>query len=623
MRNYTILLGGLEISKETPAQLTDNFSVEFPSPNPRKTKVENIKVWDTNDEQNGFAIFNQAVQAQGWQNPIPLQIIDNTTNTYLFDGFTLPYSPLVRRDIRKKSYVLPLAEYGQDFEEVLSRVHLRQFAPSPFVYTPWNAATNYVVNFFISPQNIVVSFQNKLYKATQNNVNIRPDSATGSNVWQLVGGVPYPTAFTTNDYETIFCVVEEPESPQDAAYWLNAVLYVATLFIIAVEIAQDTIRLFSADLSGSQQVASAFGLLVRGFTFLVLILELLAYFIVPIRKYNAIKVRKLLEKALNHIGYNFQSSILQNPIFDNLVWIAPTDSPAVISGRPTNIPIPDMTLGEFCGIFAQKFKAKFKPQGNTQNTNKVILFETEDFYWELNTPSTGQPNGFIIPSMQEEGEIIPTNYDELHANYTLRFAKDASDRSIRKERYSQGITAMFEIQQSLDTEKQALTKSETVELPVSQAIRKGGDSFFQKLFNSIYDALSFIIGNVDRGGDRRGCMVIPTNNISVDKLFISDGRNLISKDNDKYINAAYLYENYHKKSINKQWIRVFSKAPFVQQPRFAKELYHWNVCQDEEGNVCVVSKFERDIDTQIINLEYRYSANFQDADLITESYSVD
>jgi hypothetical protein len=257
------------------------------------------------------------------------------------------------------------------------------------------------------------------------------------------------------------------------------------------------------------------------------------------------------------------------------------------------------------------------------NGQRTIYFETEDFYWSLQSPTTGQQNNFIIPSMQNEGEIIPTNFDELYANYTLRFSKDATDRKNRKQNYREGLTAVFEIKNSLDLEKRALTRTEEINLPYAQAMRKGGDSTFQQLFNGIYDALSFIVGNVDKGGNRRGCVMIPSGNVLEDKIFITDGKNLVSDKDEKYINAGYLYENYHRKSINKQWIRVSAKAPFTQQPRFAKQLYYWNTCLDEQGNTCVVTNFERDINKGTINIEYRYQEQYQDSNLITERFTID
>ena len=614
MRNYTILMNGLPISQETPAELTDSFSVDFPSPNPQKTAVENLKVWDTNDEYNGFRIFYQAVQQNGWHNPIPVQIIDNTTSETIFNGFTLPFSPAVKQDIRKKSLVLPLIEYGQNFEDVLQRVHLRRFAAATESFTTWSSAVNYT-------KGSVVNFQNNLYKANNNNTNVSPTSVIGSNVWQLIGSTPVPNAFTNADYEVIYCVEEEPDSQTDAAYWLTFLLSLVTLFLLLVDITQEIIRLGSID--PANFAAAVVGLALKSVVLLVYVYQLIAGFVIPIRKYYAIKVRKLLEKAFNFLGYGFKSSILQSSIYDNLVILPRTNAEAVISGNPKNNPLPDSTLGELCANLASMFKGRFKPMTDINNGQRTIYFETEDFYWSLQSPTSGQQNNFIIPSMQNEGEIVPTNFDELYANYTLRFSKDATDRKNRKQNYREGLTAVFEIKNSLDLEKRALTRTEEINLPYAQAMRKGGDSTFQQLFNGIYDALSFLVGNVDRGGNRRGCVMIPSGNVLEDKIFITDGKNLVSDKDEKYINAGYLYENYHRKSINKQWIRVLAKAPFTQQPRFAKQLYYWNTCLDEQGNTCVVTNFERDINKGTINIEYRYQEQYQDSNLITERFTID
>lgn len=560
--NFQALLAGQQVAIEDALELTDNFVTEFPSPNPTKTQIENIKLWNTGDEYDGYKVYKQQVQNNGLYNPIPFEVTDLYTNEKIYNGFALPYadSAILKQDGEGNSIVLPLTEEEQDFDKICESVHLR-----------------------------------------------------GLN-------------FTNADFEIIYCVVEQPDTPQDAAYWLNAVLYLVTLFITVVDITQDGIRLFSADISGAQATAAILGITLKGLTLLFLIYELIANFIVPIRKYFAIKVRTLLERAFDSLGYGFQSSILSSPRYDNLVYLAATQEQAVIQGNPTNIPVPDMTLVEFMSIWAGTFNAKFKPMSDINNTSKQIYFENISFFWQAVNPNTGNQNSMIIPKMQNNGEIQLSNIQsELHSSYSLEFTKDATDMGMHKNSKAYSMTADFSIGNTIHQSVKALQNSKKISIPVSLAAAKGGDSFFQSLFNTIYDALSFIIGNIDKGGDRKNMLLIPTNSIGVDKIFISDGGNLISTQNSEILNAKNIYEEFHRTATiigGNQWVRISQKASFVEQPRFAKQLFYWNVCQDSEGRTCVVTKFTRNIETKLIEIEYRYQEDQIPTDLITEKITV-
>lgn len=621
--NYLALLAGQSIAIENALELTDNFVIEnFPSPNPTKTAIENIKCWKTNDEYDGYNVYEQQIAINGINNPIPFEVIDLDANEKIYNGFALPYAEgaLLKRDGDGNSIVLPLSEEEQDFDKICESVHLRGFMPAPYTYTPWNSSTYYSN---VNPN--VVSYKGSLYKAVLSHSGVAPDSVAGQNNWLLVGGVPYPGAFSYSDYEIQYCVVEQPDSPLDAAYWISFILSLVSLAIVVIDLIQDGIRLFSADISGAQATAAIVGLTLKGITLLFLIYQLIEGFVIPVRKYYRIKVKKILQKAFEYLGYTLKSSILNSPEFENLVYISKTHEQAVITGNPTNIPIPDMNLLDFMTIWANKFNAKFKPMGNINNNSKQIYFENISFFWQAVNPSTGRSNGFIIPKLKNDGTIQQCNYEELHENYSLSFADDASDMGNHKASKSHAVTAMFAEQNTTHKSVKALQGTLDIRLPVSLAAAKGGDSVFQKLFNTIYDALSFLIGNIDKGGDRRGMLLIPNNNIGVDKVFISDGGNLISSKNSETLSAANLYTRFHKSRTIKggfQFKRVSQKGSFVQQARFAKELFYWNVCKDEEGRTCIVTKFTQNLQSKLIEIEYRYQEDFSDRSKITESISI-
>lgn len=618
--NYQALLADKQVAIEGALELTDSFVIQnFPSPNPIKTQIENIKLWNTGDEYDGYKVYEQQISINGIHNPIPFVVTDLSTNEKIYNGFALPYSEnaLLKRDGDGNSIVLPLAEEDMYFDKICESVHLRRFISSPYTYNAWDIATNYGYSS-------VVSYQNNLYRSLIPNIAKVPNGLN-ANIWQIVGSVPYPSAFTNADYDIIYCVVEQPDSPQDAAYWISFILSIITLAIVVIDLIQDAIRLFSADISGAQATSAIIGLTLKGITLIFFIYELIASFVIPIRKYYAIKVSKLLQKAFDYLGYSLQSSILNSPEFNNLVYISATDEEAVITGNPKNIPIPDMTLLEFMGIWANTFNAKFKPMSNINNNSKQIYFENISFYWQEINPSTGQSNSFIIQKMQNDGTIQRCNFDELQASYSISFSKDSTDFSNHKGNKSQAMTANFDLQNTTHKSVKALQGETKIDLPVSLAAAKGGDSFFQSLFNTIYDALSFIIGNIDKSGDRRGMLLIPNNSIGIDKVFISDGKNLINKNNSQLLNAANLYMRFHKTAtINGgfQWVRISQKASFVQQPRFAKELFYWNVCKDSEDRTCIITKFTRNIETKMIEIEYRYQEDFMDRTKINESISV-
>jgi hypothetical protein len=152
-------------------------------------------------------------------------------------------------------------------------------------------------------------------------------------------------------------------------------------------------------------------------------------YVPPVVRHNATTERKLLEKAINHLGYSFETNISE---MDNTVYHPgrpPEQGFGVLGGPqfPTSglpkVGQPGETLGEFISIMITKYYAQVAIIDNT-----VHLRSKNDPFWEKNStyilPDFGDENTGAI-NLNSESRVF--NVADFKANTTVSFVDDATD----------------------------------------------------------------------------------------------------------------------------------------------------------------------------------------------------
>jgi len=324
--------------------------------------------------------------------------------------------------------------------------------------------------------------------------------------------------------------------------------------------------------------------------FVALMKQMMDNLIQPNKYKYGMKVRTLFKKACEYLGLTFQSSILDNAPFNNLV-IVPQKNAFAYNSVINNKDLPfdvgtlsffsggggyrpgaygyfDGTFGDLIRQMNEVFNAKIRIT-SSGSTNGILEFEVFD-YWQLNT-------SYILPDIVEEPH--KTNASELAANYYISFATDSQDLNTFNFYGGTNAQCIF-IPAIAPLNQQNLLFKNLIQKNLSFALakRKTDLTAVEKCFkNTILPLarfLSEIVGGSFPAFDfdlRIGSMLLESDFIGTQKLFIADNTGTIAANNDTNLNAISLLKNYHNHSfildiasgINNQFYKLKNKEiPF-------------------------------------------------------------
>lgn len=293
--------------------------------------------------------------------------------------------------------------------------------------------------------------------------------------------------------------------------------------------------------------------------------------------YYCIPVKTLLTNACKHLGYSFESSILDSQKFKNMVLIGDTEHTGVSKNKtPKNNPVPDITLATLISAVNNIFRTKIVVKNNS------VSLEEESFFYQ-------NPSEFIIPRTQdkENNPLTAThNVGEISLSYGVGFATDSSDRNTTKGNFGNKVTAHYLVKQFLQSRNSDFFAEPTIKsIPFARAARKNELESAEKTYNSIIKTLSAplrLLGlrtsELLIQDEVKKCFKLETHGINTTKILISDGNGFVSKDNSETLDAKNLYNEYHKK-----YTLAGGRDGFAFWTNFKGSLES-GLCQDDNPN---------------------------------------
>lgn len=362
---------------------------------------------------------------------------------------------------------------------------------------------------------------------------------------------------------------------------------------------------------------------------IVLINDMKSYLYQDLKYKYGMRVSTLFDKACANLGLTFQSTILKQSVFKDLVIVPQKYTIKNQQGVFSNRDNPDdneneKSYGYFDGTFGDLiramndvFNAKVIIVGNT------LHFEVFDHFQNIST--------YTLPDIVQEP--YQTNASELASNYFITFATDERELNTFDDFGSTNAQCQFS-QIVTGTQKNVMLKNlVNKELVFTKAIRKddytvienlvkGFCNLFYTLYSVIYTPIDGILNIINQIGtflglnnltiqnplpplttfaftDRVGAMLLETDFIGVQKLLLATtntGDTIISADgtpvelqyvsfnNYLYVNAEFLLRNYHSHSfwldttlgIHNQFLRYKDKeVPFCCEDYNAVNLCNW------------------------------------------------
>jgi len=266
-----------------------------------------------------------------------------------------------------------------------------------------------------------------------------------------------------------------------------------------------------------------------------------------IRQFEGIKLKRLIEKGCDYLGFTLESTLLDGipeatvlPVplreKDPSIWkelFAPF-SLAYTNGYPgprDTIP----TLGRAIAAVEEIGNARTKVIGQTVRIEQELYYEQ--------APVTGVPMAF---NMQDELQNAVTyNTDQIFKRLVALYQVDPSDLNTFDDTKKSLYEISSEVSNSPGTSYELIKRYERVDIPFARGTRKGSLTFVEKAAKVFAQALDLFTGGslASKIEARKDVLQISEQYFGVTKLLYMNGSRLVSNQND-FIGCQAIVNNY-------------------------------------------------------------------------------
>lgn len=348
-------------------------------------------------------------------------------------------------------------------------------------------------------------------------------------------------------------------------------------------------------------------------TLLVLIIDfgidLFNVIVQPRRTHRGIALRTLLEKACEHIGYDFETTVED---LNNLVYLPSNQNVdefglknvfksvgTITEGIPNAADV-GYTCPEMFQIARDLFNARFAIVGNT------VQFHTESSpYWI-------SQSGWEKPAVRRNraAESYRYNTDEIKGSILIQFQTDIVDEYTIANYQGTSFQVLTDANAVGNAANKTIKNLDRVDIPMALGNRKESLNGFEQGLASLanlFDKIGGVFGGrpnlAKKIKNKVGVLKVSNNNHSVPKLLWLQGSRIPSNQRSQF-SAKTLWEKYHNE-------KSFVQNNFSRQRRYVENevipfglndfvtLLNNSYFRDENGQV-----------GKIVDLEWNMSKDF-------------
>ena len=325
------------------------------------------------------------------------------------------------------------------------------------------------------------------------------------------------------------------------------------------------------------------------------------------RYFKGMTYKRMFEKACQHLGLTFQSSIRE------LEWVnmPKKENKGDDKGFPTN-DSPIYTFGDLIRTMKKLFNADYRIIGN------VFYFERKDKFDDIN-------NDVLPDYFQNQERLLnefSLNTDEIVSNYVLKFEYDTMDRNTLDNQIGRIYQIITEPITVTNKEYVNIKNLTEIDIPFSLGSVKTkltGLEKFAKEVGKFVDTLTGIFGNgtniANSVQSRIGSLYL-TNHFTTKDKILKVGSSGLNLNQRQFINAKYLWENYH-------FINSFAEINGVHNQFFKYKNYKIpmtlkqfqillgkNKLYDNAGNVIFIDKLQYKPENATAIIDYRLNKKY-------------
>jgi hypothetical protein len=326
-----------------------------------------------------------------------------------------------------------------------------------------------------------------------------------------------------------------------------------------------------------------------------LILRLIYMLIPPVKYHQAMYAKDLVQIACDYMGLTFKSSILLSPPYNKMVIMPEkfniNQDSGLFAGIAGDFKNNNERTGHFKGTFGDLLSAlKTAFYAKVIINNGILYFEKDDF-------KLGN-SGIQVPYSFDNIDSFSLNSDDFYSTMIVSFLTDLQDRHTIQEYTGTSVQVTQTSKATIDQKLSLLRNLRQDQIPFALAKTKREltqieqllNEFIQtaaqvltalvtavnaaiavinaiiKAINALIKALKTIgikikfelktiktISNPSFGNsisNRLGMLKMESDYVAVAKMFLIDQNSnpvntKINRDNEVYLNARYLFENFH------------------------------------------------------------------------------
>lgn len=349
----------------------------------------------------------------------------------------------------------------------------------------------------------------------------------------------------------------------------------------------------------------------------------------PIRQLKSCKLKELIKRGCEYLGYTFQSTLLDSvpgytivpvPLIRDRksIWQFLPDqlNQSFTKGIPSSSDsVP--TLGSLIDAVETMFNAR------TYVNNGVVRIERRDYLQNLTTNQ-------ILPALVIQNDRVDEytfNTEDIWKRYYIRYALDFSDQhtldtlyNIHDAEYSTELNAGLSVNADLITIK-GLNE---VNIPFALGSRKGTLNWFEKVAKELFGAIDSITNFFGSGTNfeniidsRVGILQVSQNYFSVTKLLYCTTGNKQPWNFDTFVSAKALWNKYHyinQIQLNDYEVRQTTRIR-IKPSDFVNLLN--NNFVDIDGEICEVLRLEWIDEKSYAEITYKKPSTWANGNVFT------
>jgi len=278
-----------------------------------------------------------------------------------------------------------------------------------------------------------------------------------------------------------------------------------------------------------------------------LMIDIIELIFPPVRVWRGAKIKTLIEKALNYLGYNYSTSITE---LDNQYYLPSKNDEGrlfLLSPSTTALGIPDSvdfgyTLSEMLELVNRMFSAQLTVIGNTVHQEPLI---NDSFWLSLST--------YQLPDVENEVKLYNTK--DLDGRYIVSFDTDLSDEWTIINFIGTNFEVVTQPTVINDKKKVLISGFGESRIPLALPNRKNNYSELELGLIGVTSVVDGVINGLGgssnlsgRISSRVGLLKVTGDNINVAKVVIMNAGGsfnyTIPTNHRDILSAKYLWTNY-------------------------------------------------------------------------------